>query len=353
MVSLFYISVSITGIIIILLSLISSNYPFFEAAQAHSVTIRALGNFPIGIAHNTANNNIYVANYDSNTVSVISGSTDSVIGSILVGRNPVWIAYAPPPSNKLYVTNEGSQDVYVINGATNKVIKNIPVGDQFGRPWGIAYDSSSNNTYVANSNDGTVSVINQSTDTVISTITLPNIITSPASGLNPHFLASHPFNQGIYVGASGLDIYGFRRGQVSAINTATNADVKDMRCCPLSRDLELVGLAYNVNNNRIYVTEYSSNGRISRLNPDTNEFEGGPPIRVGSYPFGIVHNPSNNKIYVTNTGSDTVSVIDPTTNSVNATIPIARLPTGIAYNTNNNHIYVANSASNTVSVIHP
>jgi len=139
MVSVFYISVSLTAILLIILSsssLSSSfNYGFFKAAQAHSVTIPIHGSSPFGIAYNSANNNTYVANIGSSTVSVISGSTDSVIANILVGRQPVWIAYAPP-NNKLYVTNFGSNDVYVINGATNKVIKNIPVGNG---PYGIAY----------------------------------------------------------------------------------------------------------------------------------------------------------------------------------------------------------------------
>jgi YVTN family beta-propeller protein len=71
---------------------------------------------------------MYVTNVLSSTVSFISGSTDSVIASILVGNTPAVIAYAPP-NNKLYVSNAGSDDVYVINGATNKVTKNIPVGN--------------------------------------------------------------------------------------------------------------------------------------------------------------------------------------------------------------------------------
>jgi YVTN family beta-propeller protein len=126
MVSVFYISVSLTAklLIILLSSSLSSsfNYGFFNAAQAHSVTIPLPGSSPFGIAYNSANNNTYVSNRGSSTVSVISGSTDSVIANILVGRQPVWIAYAPP-NNKLYVTNFGSDDVYVINGATNKSSK--------------------------------------------------------------------------------------------------------------------------------------------------------------------------------------------------------------------------------------
>ena len=91
---------------------------------------------------------------------------------------------------------------------------------------------------------------------------------------------------------------------------------------------------------------------VVKLNPETNAFEGSA-IPVGSQPGGILRNPTNNNLYVTNSGSSTVSVINPTTNVVTGTIPTGSTPAGIAYNTNNNHIYVTNFGSNTVSLIHP
>ena len=340
MVSVFYISVSITSILLIILSssLSSSfDYGFFKAAQAHSVTIPVRGTIPYGIAYNSANNNMYVANFGSSTVSIISGSTDSVIATILVGRFPIWIAYAPP-NNKLYVTNLGSSDVYVINGATNRVIKNIPVGN---RPFGIAYNPSNNNVYVANAFDGTVSVINTSSDTVVSTIELVNIVSPPPAIINPLFFAYYPANVAMYVGAIGL---------VSVINSVSNADVKDSRIPPPDETSVAMGLAYNNNNTQVYVSAYQSNSVI-RINPDTNGFEG-TAIPVGMNPVCIVYNPTNENMYVANYGSNTVSVIGPT-NSVIAAIPTGSAPVGIDYNSNNHHIYVTNTGSNTVSVIHP
>ena len=341
MVSVFYIFVSITSILLIVLSSSpSSSFDygfFFKDAQAHSVTIPIHGTSPFGIAYNSANNNMYVANLDSSTISVISGSTDSVIATILVGRAPVWIAYAPP-NNKLYVTNLDSNDVYVINGATNKVIKNIPVGN---RPFGIAYNPSNNNVYVANYGDGTVSVINTSSDTVVSTIGLVNIVSPPPSITAPIFFTYYPANVAMYVSATG---------QVSVINSVSNADVKDSRMPPPDQGSQATGLAYNSNNNRVYVSAYDSN-RVLMINPDTNNFEG-TAIPVGLRPVGIVYNPTNKNMYVANLDSSTVSVIGPT-NSVIATIPTGLFPFGIAYNSNNHHIYVTNSVPNTVSVIHP
>ena len=208
-------------------------------------------------------------------------------------------------------------------------------------PFGIAYNPSNNNVYVANAFDGTVSVINTSTDTVVSTIGLVNIVSPPPSITTPIFFAYYPTNIAMYVGATG---------QVSVINSVSNADVKDSPMPPPDQNSQAAGLAYNNNNNRVYVSVYDSNS-VVRINPDTNGFEG-TAIPVGLAPVGIVYNPTNKNMYVANSDSNTVSVIGPT-NSVIATIPTGLTPFGIAYNPNNHHIYVTNAGSNTVSVIHP
>jgi YVTN family beta-propeller protein len=72
-------------------------------------------------------------------------------------------------------------------------------------------------------------------------------------------------------------------------------------------------------------------------------------------PFGIAFNPNNGDMYVANQGSSSnnVSVINSTTNTVVATIPVGSGPHGIAFNPNNGDMYVANHLSNNVSVIAP
>ena len=332
----FYLLIT-TIVIIVLSSFIQFEDGFIKSAQAHSVTIPVHGIGPWGIAYNPVNNNLYVANSESSTVSVISGSSNSVVSSILVGRHPISIAYIPP-SNKLYVTNALSNDVTVINGATNKVIKNIPVG---GIPIGIAYNPSNNDAYVANGGNNSVSVIDTSIDSVIRTISLDTVL-PPPSLFEPLFVAYDSTNGGMYV--SGYP-------QVSVINSATNADVMDKRMPPPIADSVAYGLVYSPISNRIYVAVYGSDV-VVRLNPETNQFEGSA-ITVGDAPASIGRNPSNNNLYVTNSDSGSVSVINPTTNVVTGTIPAGLTPAGIAFNSNNNHIYVTNYGTNTVSVIHP
>lgn len=79
-------------------------------------------------------------------------------------------------NGNLYVTNQGDNTVSVISGRTNTIIGNpIPVGSA---PLGIAFDSNNNNLYVVNSgeNPGTISIISGKNNTVIGTRTGRNYV---------------------------------------------------------------------------------------------------------------------------------------------------------------------------------
>ena len=79
-------------------------------------------------------------------------------------------------------------------------------------------------------------------------------------------------------------------------------------------------------------------------------------IPVGSYHVGVAYNPSNGYVYVTNWASSNVSVINGATNTVIGSIFVGSYlflsyPVGVAYDSSNGYVYVANSKSGTVSVI--
>ena len=91
------------------------------------------------------------------------------------------------------------------------------------------------------------------------------------------------------------------------------------------------------------------------INPTTNTVIA--TITVGSAPAGVAVNAANGDVYVTNDGSGTVSVIDAnpldtrTYNTVIATITVGTNPNAVAANATNNDVYVTNFTDNTVSVI--
>ena len=69
----------------------------------------------------------YVANFDSNNVSVIDTATNSVVTTIPVGTQPTGVVVTPD-GTLAYVTNTADNTVSVINIATNSVVATLPVG---------------------------------------------------------------------------------------------------------------------------------------------------------------------------------------------------------------------------------
>jgi YVTN family beta-propeller protein len=89
----------------------------------------------------------------------------------------------------------------------------------------------------------------------------------------------------------------------------------------------------------MYVTN-SGNNTVSVINASTNTLVG-KPIPVVGWPIGIAYNPRNNEMYVNNVVGNTVSVINASTNAVvGKPISTWSYPVGIAYNPRNNEMYV-------------
>jgi YVTN family beta-propeller protein len=147
---------------------------------------------------------VYVANIESNTVSVISGSTNQVIATIPVGTFPQYVAFNPNTGN-VYVLNPGSGTVSVIS-ASNQVIATIPVGID---PEGVAVNPNTGNVYVTNFDSNTVSVISASNQ-VIATI--------PVGGA-PRGIAVNPNTGNVYVGNER------EPSTVSVISTAASSQL--------------------------------------------------------------------------------------------------------------------------------
>jgi YVTN family beta-propeller protein len=96
----------------------------------NNITSNQLGlrvdTYPVGIAVNPVTRKIYVTNELSNSLSVISSSSNNVEDTITVGNFPYGVAVNPFDS-RVYVANRGSYTVSVIDGSTNTKLHNITV----------------------------------------------------------------------------------------------------------------------------------------------------------------------------------------------------------------------------------
>ena len=102
-----------------------------------------------------------------------------------------------------------------------------------------------------------------------------------------------------------------------------------------------VGVAFD--GTYIWVTNNGSNS-VSKINPATNTVTV-PSVTVGTSPNAVAFDGTN--IWVTNQNSDSVSKINPSTNAVT----VGTTPVGVAFDGTN--IWVTNISSNSVSKINP
>jgi YVTN family beta-propeller protein len=163
--------------------------------------------------------NAYIANGDSNNVSVIDTQTNTVIGSpIPVGHFP-WGVAVSPDGGKVYVTviNGGTERTYGVSGSvavidtrTNTVVATFPAGNN---PLGVAVSPDGRRVYIANDlRSSTVTVIDAASGAIVATIPL----------------GDGNANAGVAVSPDGSKVYALMlsgAAAVAVIDTATNAVV--------------------------------------------------------------------------------------------------------------------------------
>ena len=92
-----------------------------------------------------------------------------------------------------------------------------------------------------------------------------------------------------------------------------------------------------------YITNSGSNN-VSVIDTSTDTVTATVP--VGDYPYGVAVNPDGTKVYVTNSLSNNVSVIDTATNNVTATVNVGSDPYGVAVTLDGTKVYVTNYGNN-------
>ena len=132
-----------------------------------------LGQAPTYLSVNPQTNKVYASNSDSNTVSVIDGTTHKVTANIPMSHTPRYLS-VNPQTNKVYASNSDSNTVSVIDGTTNKLTGNITLGDIPLRQTAnyISFNPQTNKVYVAGFNStygvGSITVLDGTSHKVIS-----------------------------------------------------------------------------------------------------------------------------------------------------------------------------------------
>ncbi len=207
--------------------------------------------------------NAYITNHVSSTVSVIDTATNMVTATITIPvdsgtptpfAGPGGVAVSPDGS-KVYVANIESNTVSVIDTATNTITTTIPVGSF---PESVAVSPDGSKVYVTNGTSGTtpgtVSVIDTATNTVIATI--------PA-GVNPFGVAVTPDGSKVYVTNAASE-------GISVIDTATNTVTTILGSSEPTGILPHTGVAVSPDGSKVYVGNYMTNAYPKPAEPEPN-----------------------------------------------------------------------------------
>ncbi len=193
-----------------------------------NITLEGFG--PAFVAVNPKTNKIYVTVSggccaDGNTVAVIDGSTDTVLGYVTVALNPFIVA-VNPSTNLVYVTHAGDDRITVIDGYTNMVKGTFSIGSEARA---IAFDSNGKFLYIAARTTNQLVVVDARTNAVVQGIPV---------GLRPHGVVFNPSNGRIYVTNRGR--CDSAPGTISVIDSGTRKvmDTVTVGTCPRFLDVD-------------------------------------------------------------------------------------------------------------------
>lgn len=291
----------------------------------------------------------YVANFETNAVSVIDAASNTVIATLPVGAGPFGVA-ATPDGRFVYVTNINSNSVSVIETLNNTVIATVPVGPM---PFGVAVTPDGRFAYALMGANGVVYAIATATNAVaataaleagspiaiafspdgrfayitngaLNTVSVLDTATNSAAvsvpvGAVPYDVAVTPDGRFAYVvnaGASATDA-------LSVIDTAANRVVASVALEEGSQ-----GVAIHPDGRFVYVAHGLTNS-VSVVDVATNTRVAS--VAVGLNPVRVAVTPDGRFAYVTNQDSASVSVIDTASNTVVASVPVGLLPQGVAF----------------------
>jgi len=324
--------------------------------------------FPLTPVLDPATANIYVPYYYQNplnlsqsylNLSVISGSTNRVIDNLSIPGGTEHSPTYDGQNGELYVLS--GLNVTVISGTSNSVIASIPLGASGPggsgtlEAFGILYDQLNGDLYVANVFTSNVSVISGATNQVIANLTSP----SPwVFGGSPPVLDSA--NGDVYLTEWNLTTAtsSLRQSRLAVISGSTNTLTENVSIGP--EPYFFGPLANCSGNDDLYVFQAGVGTNVTIVSGSTNsvvaalELPGG--TLIASFP---TFDPGNGNLYwamgeARGPGpnfSKNLSVISASTNEVLGTIDVGWQPGPPTYDSSNGDLYVSTYPNNVTVVV--
>jgi YVTN family beta-propeller protein len=304
-----------------------------------------VGMDPWGMAFSPDGNYLYVANYGSNTLSVIDTVTKQVSATITLspGAGGFLSSVVVTPDGSTVFVLGAQSTIAVISTSTNTVINTISAGPTFGTGMAITPDGA--HLFVSN-NQGTVSIINVATYQIEKTLTV---------GLGAWTVAVSPDGTSAYVEAAGSGPSAF---YLTKIDVASETIVAPQLGVGLFKDGISTGLAFSPDSQIVYVPGVHLD--VLQLDANTGELQATFVLSSERQSLfgGIQASPDGKFLWVAETTAKVVATINTLTGKV-VTTPLggARHPNSVVISPDGTHLCTANSGTprlkvrGTVSVI--
>ena len=169
---------------------VSGDYVYLAHRDSASVSIfwrndpntwvmtRTVGALPFGIG--ALPDRVFVANFGSNSVSLIDSATNNVVTTTSVGARPSLITTG---DNRAWITAlEGSTGIQEMD-RNGTLLRTIPTGS---KPFGIAYDTGGQRLFVSHWEGNSLWAIDAATGAKLNSVTLPGkpfgLAVNPSTG---------------------------------------------------------------------------------------------------------------------------------------------------------------------------
>lgn len=203
--------------------------------------------------------------------------------------------------------------------------------------------------YVVNGESSTISVINLNTNTVTDSFELMN---GSSMIMYPHHVYHHQNSttHHLTVGVPGMDLSAGHTGGMTGMKGAVL--IIDAIKGTITKNIGLPMMNHNAvyspNGTEIWTTQMKDAGVV--LIYDATTYALKDSVMAGMEPAEITFSADGSKTYVCNGGSNNVTVINPTTKAVIATINVGGNPVG-AWQSSIGKMFVDNESTGSISVI--
>ncbi len=284
-----------------------------------------LGVATSGVAVDPSNGDVFVTEYQNDTVAVLPANLGSVIATIGVGSEPEAITFVPGAS-AILVADFGTSQLSVIDPTTLALTGNLSVGKG---PNGFYFDPGNAELYVDNGQSGNTTVLDAST---------------------LHSVAGLPFSWtlgGVARDASGglLFFYGGLSTSIQVVYESNNSQASAIRT-PEQISIRFLTFAPTVGD--LYVANTTTNG-VDLYDVATDSWVG--HIATAITPTAAVFDPALQEVVVAGQASSNLSVISTVTQKVVATAATGLTPWQMAYDSADGTLYVAGGCAGGIGVV--